>query len=72
MNPSVRAKLDHLTLRLEEINALLADPATIGAQDRYDLFSIHIERDASEGFEGPIKSMNPLDFKQHTGPPGRP
>ncbi len=40
MNPSVQAKLDHLTLRLEEINALLSDPATIGAQDRFRKLSM--------------------------------
>jgi peptide chain release factor 1 len=40
MNPSIQTKLDNLTLRLEEINALLADPATIGAQDRFRKLSM--------------------------------
>lgn len=35
MNPSINNKLESLTLRLEEINALLADPGVIADQERF-------------------------------------
>ncbi len=35
MNPSIETKLENLVLRLEEINALLADPRVIGEQNRF-------------------------------------
>jgi peptide chain release factor 1 len=35
MNPSIQNKLDNLALRLEEINALLAEPGVIGDQERF-------------------------------------
>ena len=35
MKPSIHSKLENLSERLEEINALLADPNVIGDQDRF-------------------------------------
>ncbi len=40
MNPSIRNKLDGLALRLEEINALRAEPGVTDNQDRFRQLSI--------------------------------
>lgn len=42
MNPSIRAKLDQLVERQEEINRLLTDPATIGDQNLFRSLSIEL------------------------------
>ena len=42
MNPSIRAKLDHLVERQDEINALLSDPAVIEDQNRFRELSIEL------------------------------
>ncbi len=42
MNPSIRAKLDHLVERQEEINALLSDPVVIENQNRFRELSIEL------------------------------
>ncbi len=42
MNPSIRAKLDHLVERQDEINALLSDPAVIENQNRFRELSIEL------------------------------
>jgi peptide chain release factor 1 len=39
MKPSIQTRLENLDLRLEEISALLADPAVIGNQDRFRAMS---------------------------------
>ncbi len=54
MNPQMRAKLEHLLERREEINALLSDPAVIGNQNTFRDLSIELA-DISpvvEHFEG--------------------
>ena len=54
MNPQMRAKLEHLLERREEINALLSDPAVIGNQSTFRDLSIELA-DISpvvEHFEG--------------------
>ena len=40
MKPSIQSKLDNLSLRLEEINALLADAGVIGKQDQFRKLSM--------------------------------
>ncbi|MFZ0485550.1 MAG: peptide chain release factor 1 [Arenicellales bacterium] len=40
MNPSIQAKLDHLTDRREEISALLAEPSVLDDQNRYRQLSM--------------------------------
>ncbi|MDZ7842175.1 MAG: peptide chain release factor 1 [Gammaproteobacteria bacterium] len=40
MNPSIEAKLDHLTDRREEISALLSDPSVLDDQNQYRKLSI--------------------------------
>jgi len=42
MNPQMRAKLEHLLERREEINALLADPGVIGDQNVFRDLSIEL------------------------------
>lgn len=42
MNPQMRAKLEHLLERREEINALLSDPAVIGNQNSFRDLSIEL------------------------------
>jgi len=42
MNPQMRAKLEHLLERREEINALLADPGVIGDQNSFRDLSIEL------------------------------
>ncbi len=42
MNPQMRAKLEHLLERREEINALLSDPAVIGNQNTFRDLSIEL------------------------------
>lgn len=41
-NASIQSKLDNLTLRLEEINALLSDPEVQGNQNQYRELSIEL------------------------------
>ena len=40
MKPSIRSKLEHLSERLQEISALLSDPATLSDQTRFRNFSM--------------------------------
>ena len=42
MNPSIRAKLDQLVERQEEINRLLIDPSTISDQNLFRSLSIEL------------------------------
>ncbi|MEO5702359.1 MAG: peptide chain release factor 1 [Gammaproteobacteria bacterium] len=40
MKPSIHTKLEHLSERLQEINALLSDPGTLSDQTRFRTFSM--------------------------------